>query len=99
MSAFRPPPAAADEAAAQFAELPAAAELVGPAAAELLELLELEAQPATSTMLPTAAQAATIALVERKVNPPMPSPDGESSVSLARQVPIVAKAGKREVAP
>ncbi len=58
---------------AQFVELDELLLLVEFAAAELPELeLELP-QPATSTMLPTAAQAAAIALVERKINPPTPS--------------------------
>jgi hypothetical protein len=94
-----PPKAAAEVAVAASTEAPALELALALAAAELLELLELlELQPATSTMLPTAAQAATIVLVARKVNPPMPPLMGANLVSLARQVHIVANDLERKVA-
>jgi len=62
---------------ATFAELAALLEVLGLVPVLLLELLELLEpllpQPATSTMVATAAAAATIALDARKVIPPMPS--------------------------
>jgi hypothetical protein len=67
-----PPPAAADVAVAQFAELAAEPLLLGElpaaAAAELLEELEL-LQPAASKIDPIAAADATIAFDARKVIP------------------------------
>jgi hypothetical protein len=93
MSAFMPPPAAADVAVAQFVEL--AAELLAVALAELeelgvvtlelLELLEL-LQPAARTMVASVAPAATIALVARKVSLPCRPHAENGLVILARQV-------------
>jgi hypothetical protein len=91
-----PPQAESEPHVAKFVVLAALELALALAAAELLELLEL--QPATSTMLPTAAQAATIVLVARKVNPPMPPLMGANLVSLARQVHIVANDLERKVA-
>ena len=73
-----PPPVAADVAVAQFVELAAEpllllAEL--PAAAELLEELEL-LHPAASKIDPTAAADATIAFDARKVKPSPCRPPG-----------------------
>ena len=73
-----PPPAEADVAVAQFVELAAEpllllAEL--PAAAELLEELEL-LHPAASKIDPTAAADATIAFDARKVKPSPCRPPG-----------------------
>jgi hypothetical protein len=87
-------------AVAQFVELEAELELVlPPAAALLLELLELLLQPAASRILPTAAVTATIVLVARKVSLPCrPQGVGGELVILARQAPIVAKNVERKVA-
>ena len=62
--AFIPPKAAADVAVAALAEPPEPL----PDAALLLELLDPLLQPAASRMLPSAAVAAMIALVARKIS-------------------------------
>jgi hypothetical protein len=62
-----PPKAAAEVAVLALTEAPGLAEEPPPVAAELLG--ELELQPATSKIDPTAAVAATIALDTRKVEP------------------------------
>jgi hypothetical protein len=68
-----PPPPAADVAVDQSAE--AAAEPLPPAAAGVLEELEL-LQPAASMIDPTAAAVATIAFDARKVKPSHARPQG-----------------------
>jgi hypothetical protein len=72
-----PPPAVADVAVAQFVELAAEPLLLAelPAAAELLEELEL-LHPAASKIDPTAAADATIAFDARKVKPSPCRPPG-----------------------
>src|ERR1700722_17737829 len=95
-----PPPAAADVAVAQFVELAAEPLLLAelPAAAELLEELEL-LHPAASKIDPTAAADATIAFDARKVNPPHAGPGstGASVGILAKQVAILHKEVERKV--
>src|SRR5487761_1306439 len=94
ISAFMPPPAAADVAVAHFAELPLF-EPVAPEPPELFELL----QPAASTMPPIAA-VATIALNARKVVPSQPaSRNRRAGIDiLARQAAIVANDSEQKVA-
>jgi hypothetical protein len=69
ISAFIPPPAAADEAVAQLPPLDDAPAAALPEEPELLH-------PAASMIDPTAAQVATIAFDARKVKPSHARPQG-----------------------